>query len=86
MEDCLGANPPMGWQLGALTMKRLKTSREVALELGQTLASADVYMAKLRRAGMGPKYVRIGSRCYYRPEHVEEWLDQLTQNPAEVAQ
>lgn len=32
-------------------------------------------LAQERYRGAGPKFVKLGSRVYYRPEHIAEWLE-----------
>lgn len=46
-------------------------------ELAAQLRLAVDTLAKWASAGTGPKFIRIGSRTYYRRESVREWLDTL---------
>ncbi|MFG6637149.1 helix-turn-helix transcriptional regulator [Sulfitobacter sp. 1A12126] len=46
-------------------------------ELAAQLKLAVDTLAKWASAGTGPRFIRIGSRTYYREESVREWLDTL---------
>lgn len=36
---------------------------------------SDQALAMERYRGTGPKFVKLGGRVYYLPEHVQEWLE-----------
>ena len=49
-------------------------------ELAAQLKLAVATLARWASAGTGPRFIRIGSRTYYREESVREWLDTLEKN------
>lgn len=46
-----------------------------ALETGEYLHLRPSTLATWRRLGYGPRYYRVGVRCVYRLEDLNEWLD-----------
>lgn len=32
-------------------------------------------LAQERYRGTGPKFVKLGARVYYMPEHIQQWLE-----------
>jgi excisionase family DNA binding protein len=63
----------------ATARRRLMTPEELADYLGVTLHCVYAWSSR----GGGPKVLRVGARLRYRPDDVEEWLDQVTDNREE---
>lgn len=49
----------------------LLSERQLADRIGLARAT----LAKLRCAGGGPPFIKLGSRVFYREDDVGEWLD-----------
>ncbi|MDO8145649.1 helix-turn-helix domain-containing protein [Isoptericola sp. 178] len=56
--------------------RRLMTPEEMADYLGVTLHCVYAWSSR----GGGPTVLRVGARLRYRPDDVEAWLDQVTDN------
>ena len=54
-----------------------------ALEAAEYLHVRPSTLATWRRLGCGPRYYRVGVRCVYRSEDLNEWLDECTVEPGE---
>ena len=52
------------------------TRQEAALYLrSKGLRSSKITLAKLAMTGEGPQYALVRGTSYYRPEWLDEWLD-----------
>jgi predicted DNA-binding transcriptional regulator AlpA len=49
-------------------------------ELARRTKTSESYWNKLRVAGDGPPYVKVGRMVRYRPSAVDTWLVNLTRN------
>ena len=49
-------------------------------ETGEYLRRRPNWLAKQRITGLGPKYVKLGGRVFYRREDVEAWLESLVRS------
>ena len=36
---------------------------------------AEGYQAKMRCSGVGPEYIKVGSKIYYEEASIQRWLD-----------
>lgn len=55
---------------GRVTVNLL-TPKEFAEQRGVTVQA----LAAERHKGTGPKFVKLGSRVFYRPEDIDAWID-----------
>jgi hypothetical protein len=62
------ANP--GFEMNIDVLDALLTEHQLARKLGLTISG----MRKLRWAGRGPRYLRLGRVIRYRVQDVEDWL------------
>lgn len=44
-------------------------------EASERLGIPKATLAKMRWAGTGSKFIKIGRKVYYRPADIEAWLD-----------
>lgn len=44
-------------------------------KLSERYGASQSYWERLRSNGMGPRWVRLGRRCYYAIADVEAWLE-----------
>ena len=42
--------------------------------LAAKLGLSTTWLEQLRGRGEGPRFLKLGKRCLYRPEDVSEWL------------
>lgn len=47
------------------------TTREAA----EKYPPSESWFNHARQTGVGPRYLKIGNRVFYRPEDIEEWLE-----------
>ena len=55
------------------SMESLLNEKEVARITGMSLAS----VRRWRIVGQGPRYIKLGAACRYRPEDLSSWLESL---------
>lgn len=58
----------------------LMTTKELASYLGVPIQT----LYKWRVRGEGPRAIRLGRALHWRPEEVERWLDQRTEDRDEI--
>ena len=68
-------------QTQSLEVKQLSDEKQLALQLRVSVEK----VRKWRLKGGGPKYIKIGPLVRYRPEHVQEFLDQCPARGGEQA-
>ncbi len=59
-----------GWHATTETMMRLLSADEASVYLGIPKAT----LAKMRWAGKGCRFVKLGRKVYYRPADLDEWV------------
>jgi predicted DNA-binding transcriptional regulator AlpA len=55
-----------------------RTQEEAAVIIGVKPST----LAMWRHKGRGPRYLKIGRSCFYRPSDIEAWLDAQAVIPA----
>jgi len=53
-----------------------------ATQLPLYIGSAEQTLARWRHEGFGPKYIKVGSRVYYRTDDVRAFLSRQTVDPS----
>jgi hypothetical protein len=58
---------------------------EDTAELARRTKTSDSYWNKMRVAGEGPPFIKLGRRVLYRPNLVDEWLAAMTRSSTSEA-
>jgi predicted DNA-binding transcriptional regulator AlpA len=59
-------------------VRRTKVSYEDTSEVARRTKTSESYWNKMRVAGDGPPYVKLGRKVRYRPSAVDTWMAGLT--------
>ena len=58
---------------------------EDTAQLARRTKTSDSYWNKMRVAGEGPSFIKLGRRVLYRPSVVDEWLATMTRSSTSEA-